>query len=52
MNFQSGGDLVIAESFGGKENHLGAHNIKIWQRTMPTGITQSEYVAIFMPKCI
>ena len=34
-DIEPGGDLVVAESFGGKENHLGAHHIKIWQRIFP-----------------
>src|SRR5258706_16173823 len=27
-HIQSGGDLVVAESLGGKENHLGTHHAK------------------------
>jgi len=28
-DIEAGGDLVVAESLGGKENHLGTHHTKI-----------------------
>ena len=31
---QTGGNFIVGDAFGGQENHLGAKDLKVWQRIL------------------